>query len=82
VYTVPTERAVGRALKDAVGACHGVAKLCCKVTVVAAWSREVKGEAFCIAVETRGGTVGGAHKEAHHPKDDALPIRGAQGVSR
>jgi hypothetical protein len=82
VYTVPTERAVGRALKDAVGACHGVAKLCCKVTVVAAWSREVKGEAFCIAVETRGDTVGGAHKEAHHPKDDALPIRGAQGVSR
>ena len=72
VYTVPTERAVGRALKDAVGACHGVVKPCGKVTVGAARSREVKGEAFCITVETRGDTVGGAHKEAHHPKDGEM----------
>ena len=33
VYTVPTERAVRPAMKDAVSACHGVVKPCGKVTV-------------------------------------------------
>ena len=72
MFTVPTDWAVGGALKDAVGAGHGVAEPCCKVTVGAAQSREVKGEVFCIAVETRRDTVGGAHKEAHHPKDSEV----------